>query len=230
MFQKKKTNENTTIKKKEIAKKPKPENNSIGAKNIVFPLILSAVIVVLLYFAISAGASSGDKVKCYVAKEDIKANTLVKDYEDYFESVFVDASVVPKNALADNFPNTFYVVSKMDKNQMVLEDDIVRSNTKVEGIDKNTDVTGISVKDFNYAVGGTLRAGDLIDIYALNSDTDQLELMVEDVLIKDAFDSTGTRIVDEGVAVSFNIFVPQDKAEAVNRALSLGDIQLYNAK
>lgn len=72
--------------------------------------------------------------------------------------------------------------------------------------------------------------GDLLPVYhGTNRDVIDL-LMVEDVLIKEAFDSTGTKIIDEGVAVSFNIFVPQDKAEAVNRALSLGDIQLYNAK
>lgn len=74
--------------------------------------------------------------------------------------------------------------------------------------------------------------GDLLPVYhGTNRDFNVIDLlMVEDVLIKEAFDSTGTKIIDEGVAVSFNIFVPQDKAEAVNKALSLGDIQLYNAK
>ncbi len=229
MFEKKRVehvNEPVKPKKREA----KPRSSGSGIKTIVIPLFLAAVIVFLLYLAISFGVSSGDKVTCYTAKEDIPANTYVKDYEEYFESNLVDSNVVPDNAIKSDFPKSFYTVSKMDKHQMVLEDDIVTSNAKVEGIDKTTDVTGISVKDFNFAVGGTLRAGDLIDIYAPNEETDMLEPQVEDILIKEAFDSTGNKITDEGVAIAFNIFVPQDKAEAVNRALSLGDIQLYNAK
>ena len=104
------------------------------------------------------------------------------------------------------------------------------SPLKVEGINKTTELTGISVKDFNFAVGGTLRSGDLIDIYAMNPETDTLDLMVEDILIKDALDSTGNKMVDEGVATAFNIFAPQEKEEAINKALSFGDIQLYMAK
>ena len=186
--------------------------------------------MLLIYLAINAGASSGDKIKVYVAKDDISANTYIVDFEDYFDDVMIDSSVVPKSAVQGDFPSKFYVFNKLNKNQMVLEDDLVVSNTRVEGIDNTTDVTGIWVKDHENAVGGTLRSGNLIDIYAMNPDTDQLELMVEDILIKDALDSTGKIILDEGVAESFNIYEPLDKQEAINRALSFGDIQLYLAQ
>lgn len=231
MFQKKNTNDDKTFNKKKESKMPKSkEKSSIGLGTIIIPLVLAAAIVVLIFVAVKAGSNSGDKVKCFVAKGDIPANTYVTDYEDYFESTMLDSSAVPSSAITGNFPDSFYIASKMNKSQMVLEDDIIKSNSKVEGINKTTELTGISVKDFNFAVGGTLRSGDLIDIYAMNPETDTLDLMVEDILIKDALDSTGNKIVDEGVATAFNIFAPQEKEEAINKALSFGDIQLYMAK
>lgn len=232
MFQKKQQTNEVKFEKKDRtkAKVKEPREGRVGIGTILIPFIIAGIIVLLIYLAINAGASSGDKIKVYVAKEDISANTYIVDFEDYFDDVMIDSSVVPKSAVQGDFPSKFYVFNKLNKNQMVLEDDLVTSNTRVEGIDNTTDVTGISVKDHENAVGGTLRSGDLIDIYAMNPDTDQLELMVEDILIKDALDSTGKIILDEGVAESFNIYVPLDKQEAINKALSFGDIQLYLAQ
>ena len=215
--------------------KDKPLDKGINLKVLAIPLLIAAIVTVIIYIVVSQVSSSNDmKTDVLVASENISENTYIKpdEVDKYFQVVKVDSSVVCDNNVTDEsyFKNGALVSSAMLKNQVLLKDNCIKDDKKDIRVGRNTDVTSLSVKDFGYAVGGTLREGNVVDIYAINPETDQLDLLVDGILIKDAFNSSGEKVTDEGIAVTFNVYAPDDKKEAINRALAYGDIQLYKTK
>jgi GrpB-like predicted nucleotidyltransferase (UPF0157 family) len=89
--------------------------------------------------------------------------------------------------------------------------------------------TAISViKSFDGGVNGSLRKGDIVDVYALNPDTELLELFAENVYVSEVYDNAGNRITEpDGVATSFTVWVTPEEVESVNLAVVYGKVQIY---
>lgn len=226
---------------KEKAGKPKKNkehtDSQVGTllKNILIPGVLAAIVVCVIFIVIQSNEKNAVVMKDVVCvKQDIPANEMIeKDLLDkYFEVISVDAAIVPENtygALKD-MPEKFSVDEKMVAKEMVADTDL---NVKSEAVGKYADgssLTSIAVSNMENGVAGTLRHGDIVDVYALDPATNQLTKMAENVYIEEAYDNAGDVITEEGSAVAFKIRVAKGEEEQINLAIAYKGIQLYKVK
>ena len=122
----------------------------------------------------------------------------------------------------------------MKKNEMVYEKDICKTDEVMDKYVEGTNLTAIKVNDFNNSVSGTLRHGDIVDVYAIDPATEQLALLVQGVYVESAFDNSGNELTPEyeaengaGTAVVFSVKVAPSETEQMNKAIAYGGIQLY---
>ena len=164
-----------------------------------------------------------------VAKEDLRVNAYVtpEEVDEYFTVKQIDASLVTESMvtkLSQLKEKAFYVNAPVSAGEILYEQDIYATNAKLD----KYEVTSISVSNFDRAVNGKLREGDIIDIYAVDQATDELTLYAEDVYVAAAIDSSGNELkTDEGSAVSFTIRVREEEKESINQAINFGEIQIY---
>ena len=67
-------------------------------------------------------------------------------------------------------------------------------------------VTSLKVSEFSNSVCGSLRYGDIVDVYAVDPATDELGFVVGTVYILGAYNSSGEKLGTEtGTAVAFTV-------------------------
>ena len=134
--------------KKEVKAVKKGNGNSIGEKVLsalkilVIPALFAGVVSIVIYMAMENKAQEAQlKTQVVVMKEGVAVNTLITadQVDDYFEVKSVELTAVPKSAyksLSELPEDGFYVENAMDKSQMVLKDDIAKTD---EVMDKYKD-------------------------------------------------------------------------------------------
>lgn len=91
----------------------------------------------------------------------------------------------------------------MDASQMVLKSDVAESDAILDKYKDGYEITAISADTFVGGVNGSVRKGDIVNIYALDPATEELVLMAENVYVSDAYDNSGNKITeDASVATS----------------------------
>ena len=230
MFEKK-VKETKDVTKKKVKKSPEKK----GILGIVLvPLLLTVVLVGAIYLLM--GKLSENEIllsDVVVAKDNLRVNAYItpEEVEQYFEVKQMDASFVTDatvTSLYDLKKRAFYVKVPVPAGKIMYVQDTVSTNATLDKYLSGYEVTGISVSNFDRAVNGRIREGDIIDIYAVDKATDELTLYAEDVYVAAAYDSSGNELVtDEGVAVAFTIWVKEAEVEKVNQAINFGEIQIY---
>lgn len=226
--------------KKEKKAKKKGNGNSIGAKIlsvvkiVVIPALFAGIVSLLIYMAMDNKAQEAQlKTQVVVMKEAVSANTYVAAGEeaDYFEVIFVELTAVPESAyksLKDLPKDGFYIESEMESNQMVLKGDVEKVTEAMEKYQNGYEVTSFAAESFDGGVNGSLRRGDVVNVYALDPATEVLTLMAENVYIADVYDSSGNKIsTDEEIATSFTVYVTEEEVESINLAVVYGGVQMY---
>ncbi|MBE6035111.1 MAG: hypothetical protein E7222_10510 [Clostridiales bacterium] len=202
-------------------------------KTVAIPLVLAGVVVLALYLAMQSKFEADSlKGNVLVMKEKISANTIVtKDKaDDYFTTVSVELTAIPSNAYTSvsELPDKFYVENAMAKNQMVMKDDISKSDPVMDKYKSGYEVTSFATESFDFSVNGSLRHGDVVDVYAVDPTTETLMLMAENVYVDEVYDNSGNKVSDdEGVATSFTVWVTPEEVESINTAVVYGGIQMY---
>ena len=212
------------------------DNIAGGLKNLIIPLLLAAVVVSLIWLVMQNHVKNAEaKGQVVCATRDISANTYVKEKEigDYFTVRTVDAEIIPENAITSlkDLPEGFYTGKKLCKDQMIYDGDLAEKDSAMEKYQNGYQTTSVAVEAYNNSVSGRIRHGDIVDLYALNPDTKQLQLMVNQVYVESAYDSSGAEITDDdGVAVDFTIRVATGEEPMINQAVAWKGIQLYKVK
>ena len=217
-----------------------PGSKGMVVKSILIPFVMAAIAVCVIYLVME-NQTKHEIVKAPVvcAVQDITANTYIgeDDAEKYFEVKEVEAAILPDTIFSriKELPDGgFYVEQDMKKNEMVYEKDICKTDEVMDKYVEGTNLTAIKVNDFNNSVSGTLRHGDIVDVYAIDPATEQLTLLVEGVYVESAFDNSGNELTPEyeaengaGTAVVFSVKVAPSETEQMNKAIAYGGIQLY---
>lgn len=202
-------------------------------KTVAIPLVLASVVVLALYLAMQskfeADSLKGDVL---VMKEKVTANTIVtkENADKYFATVSVELTAIPSTAYTSvsKLPDKFCIENVMAKNQMVMKDDISKSDPVMDKYKVGYEVTSFAAESFDYSVNGSLRHGDVVDVYAVDPATETLTLMAENVYVDEVYDNSGNKITDdEGVATSFTVWVTPEEVESINTAVVYGGIQMY---
>ena len=152
------------------------------------------------------------------------------DADKYFATISVELTAIPSTAYTSvsELPDKFYIENVMAKNQMVMKDDISKSDPVMDKYKSGYEVTSFAAESFDYSVNGSLRHGDVVDVYAVDPATETLMLMAENVYVDEVYDNFGNKITDdEGVATSFTVWVTPEEVESINTAVVYGGIQIY---
>lgn len=240
MFEKKvAVPEKKPVEKKKEKTKSK-ESKAMVIKSILFPLVMAAIAVCVIYLVMD-NQTKHEIVKAPVvcAKQNITANTYIseKDVDKYFEVKDVEATILPDNIYSsmEELPEKgFYVEQDITVKEMLYEKEICETDEVMDKYVPGTNLTSIKVNDFNNSVSGTLRHGDIVDVYAIDPANEQLTLLVEGVYVESAFDNSGNELTPEyeaengtGTAVVFSVKVAPSETEQMNKAIAYGGIQLY---
>ena len=217
-----------------LAKK-QAKQGKLTAKTFIIPFVMTVILVGVLYVVL-ANTTESDKVlsKAVYVSTEITPNTYIdsKDYDKYFRAFDTDAELIPGTAITDvsKLPKGgLYVENKLVARQMLLNDDVA-ANDAVMGkyTDGNYVTTSIAGNTFNNTVNGAVRTGDIVDVYALNPETDVYERLVSNVYVSAAYSANGKECsADTDIAVSFTVNVTNSEVDAMNRAINWGSIQLY---
>ncbi len=237
MFQKKevvKANEEKA--KKQTEKKDKVKAGSITSilKIVAIPVLLTAILVAGIYLVMDKMTEKEALLKpVVVATGQITENTYIKaeEVEEYFSSIQMDATLVAENAeisLSELKKQGFYVNDDMVENQILYSENIKKTDANLDKYKKGYEITSIAVSNFDKGVNGSLREGAIIDVYALDPETDELKCYAENLYVAAAYDSSGLLLTtDEGVAQSYTVYVKPKEVEELNRAINYGEIHIY---
>lgn len=226
--------------KKEAKLDKKGAGSSIGAKIlsvlkiVVLPAIFAGVVSLLIYVAMDNKAEEAQlKTQVVVMKEAVAANTYVTEdtVPDYFEEISVELTAVPESAyrnLKDLPKDGFYIEEAMESSQMVLKSDVEVVTDAMAKYQNGYKVTSFAAESFDGGVNGSLRKGDIVNVYAVDPATEVLTLMAENVYIADVYDSSGNKIsTPEEIATSFTVYVTDEEVESINLAVVYGGVQMY---
>lgn len=239
MFQKKAVEQDKKAKGSRSARKEKKDGD-IKAKLIsvlkvvVIPALFAGIVVCGLYLSMQNKLEAQSlKGQVLVMKESVAANTYVKadEADKYFEVVSVEKIAIPATAyttISDLPKEGFYVENAMTKMQMVLKDDILTKDMVMDKYKKGYEVTSFAAESFDDSVNGSLRKGDVVDVYAKDPATEMLTLMAENVYVSEVYDTAGKKITeDDEVATSITVWVTPEEVDSINTAVVYGGIQMY---
>lgn len=173
------------------------------------------------------------KTKVVCMKMDIPKNTYVTHDEvaKYFKEISVDMAAVPKSAyssLTELPKDGFYIENALSKSQMVLKDDIATEDAIMDKYKNGYEITSFGAQAFTGGVNGSLRRGDIVDVYAVDPTTDMLVLMAENVYVYAVYDNTGNKVTSaDETATAFTVYVTPEEVEQINMAVCYGGIQMY---
>ena len=237
MFQKKAA-VNAKDEKKTVTKKKKSGNVKAKLisvlKVVVLPALFAGIVVCGLYLSMQNKLEAESlKGQVLVMKENVAANTYVQaeDMNKYFETVAVEKTAIPASAystVSDLPKDGFYIDRAMTKSQMVLKDDVASKDQVMDKYKSGYEITSFAAESFDDSVNGSLRKGDIVDVYAVDPASELLVLMAENVYVSEVYDNAGKKITDdEGVATSFTVWVTPEEVESINTAVVYGGIQMY---
>ena len=237
MFQKKAAvtakDEKKTVTRKKKSGDMKAKLISI-LKVVVLPALFAGIVVCGLYLSMQNKLEAESlKGQVLVMKDSVAANTFVnaEDMDKYFETVAVEKTAIPTSAystISDLPKDGFYIDRAMTKSQMVLQTDILTKDLVMDKYKTGYEITSFAAESFDDSVNGSLRKGDIVDVYAVDPATEMLTLMAENVYVSEVYDNAGKKITeDDGVATSFTVWVTPEEVESINTAVVYGGIQMY---
>lgn len=234
MFEKKVIKETENKVKGTSKGKAKVKDSFSIVKMILIPFLVTIILVAGLFLVVRKLGQRDVLLKNVVmASVDIREGVYItpEEVDSYFKDVKVDGSAVSENAyesLEDLKKKGFYTNIPLKRGQIMYEGSIKVSDKRLDKYKSGYETTSFSVANFDKGINGQVREGAIIDIYAVDPATDELTLFVENVYVAAAFDSSGAKIeTDEGVAVSYTVYVKSYEVEDMNKAINYGEIHIY---
>lgn len=233
--QKKKMNKEAKVaSKKEKTAKSDSSKVISAVKVIVIPLLFAGIVVCAIYLAMQQKQAQDDlKASVVCMKENVDANTYVSesDIDKYFTTVKVQLEAVPENAvklLGELSKDGFYIEDSMKKSQMVLIDNLAGKDEVMDKYLNGYEVTSFDAQNFADGVNGSLRKGDIVNVFALDPATELLTLYAENVYVAEVYNNAGNKVTEpDGIATSFTVWVTPDEVESLNLAIVYGGVQMY---
>ncbi len=207
-----------------------------GKKSVLPGAIAVAFIAAIIIFFIMINVekkalSAYEKGEVLIVQMDIlKGMTLTEsNMSQYIKKVQVDKNIIPKSAIVD----TDNIIDKMATIELdkgtILTTSMIEGTQEVVQNMKQPVIAGFKADDLYQVVSGTLRAGDVVHIYTVNTETDEVELVWPNILIQQVFDVGGTAIQNEDQSTSaqrINIFLENEFVEPFYKEVSSGSLRV----
>lgn len=171
-----------------------------------------------------------EKAFIYVAAREIPEGCVltIVNYDEYLELREVDVNCIPEAALTewvrvDNRAASFTI----EKGVLLTEGMFADLNMVTQGM-REPVIAGFKAEDLCQVVGGVLRSGDYVHIYAVGEDG-QAHLVWPDVFVEQVFDSAGNTIsVEDRIssAQRLNVYLDRNDVEAFYSQLAGGSLRV----
>ena len=222
-------------KQAEQQKEAKQGEDKFSAKAFVIPFFVAIILTGIIYGMIMHQENSTEgKIPVVYITKSVDKNTKINadDYNNTFTLKYVDQDLIPATVYQslDELPGDgLYIKTDMDKNQILLPENFTTDDLTMAKYESGHETTSISATSFANAVNGTIRKGDIVDIYSRPSSADAItELYGQDLYVEAAYTANGTECkTPEDVATSLTIWVTPDEVSDINKAVALGNIQVY---
>jgi hypothetical protein len=174
--------------------------------------------------------SDYEKTTVYAATGEIPAGQLItkENLEEYFQKKEIDASMVPACAIteADAVKDG---VAKIQIGQGVfLTEGMFQPVERIAAGMKEPVVAGFRAEDLCQVVGGVLRSGDRIHVYASEEGMGTF-LIWENVFVQQVFDAGG-KVIESGdvdtAAQRINVFLDKEDVEAFYTRLDQASLRV----
>lgn len=200
-----------------------------GAIAVAF---IAAIIIYFIMINVEKNALSAyEKGEVLMVQMDIlKGMTLTENnISQYIKKVQVDKNIIPQSAIID----TDNIIGRMAA--IELDKGTILTTSMVDGAQEAVQkmqqpvIAGFKADDLYQVVSGTLRTGDVVHIYTVDAETEQVELVWPNVLIQQVFDVGGTAIQNEDQTTSaqrINIFLEKEFVELFYKEVSSGSLRV----
>lgn len=205
-------------------------------KNILPGIMIIALLAAVSVFFILLNVETNilksyEKIQCIRTREMVSEGHVVRPEElaMLFEVVYVDQGAVPQGYLVTeemlaglqakrNIPTGSIVTPDMFD---VWDEEVAKMKEPV--------VAGVKAEDLYQVVSGVLRGGDHVDIYTIDGETKEAYLLWEKVLVKDTFDNSGNRILQENQetpAARLNLILEKGAVDHFYELLEQGSLRV----
>lgn len=208
-------------------------------KNILPKAALGAFAAALTVFCILLNVEKNvlteyEKGTVYVAETEVPQGTVFdgENTDQYISEAQVDKAMIPEKAIKDPEElNQLMAVQHLDKG-MILTGSMFEDTDEITEKMKEPVIAAFKADDLYQVVSGTLRDGDRIHIYTVDSESGSAYLVWDDIYVREVFDSTGGRIVPSDkltAAHRINILMERENVEQFYSELSAGSLRVVKA-
>ena len=200
----------------------------LGAMAAAF--LAAAAIYVALLQAEKIALSEYEKAEAWLAAKDIPAGQLLtkENAEAFLTLSVVDAALVPGTALLSIDEASGLVATGLIEKGVILTKGMLQPVDEITKDMQEPVVAGFRAEDVSQVVGGVLRAGDRIHVYA-SDEEEGTTLIWENVYVQQVFDQSGNAIGNEDqetCAQRINVFLDKDEVEAFYTRLDQGSLRV----
>jgi len=166
---------------------------------IMFLSLIGAISVYVVMLNMERKMLEGyEKKECIICKEAVLQGKMIRNEDEYyFEKVEIDQRMVPEGALTDidGIIGSQSVIP-IAKGQVITKEMFQTVPASMAEL-KEPVIAGVSAEDLYQVVNGTVRSGDLVNLYTVDEESGEVSLFWEGVWVKETFDSNGTHILPE---------------------------------
>lgn len=219
------------------ADKVKKEKSGVSAKVILCSVIVSAVLYALLIFVEKSIVDSEDTKQVYVSVKEVPENLLItaENIGGYFALMERPLSAVPDNAV-ENATELYgkYTGRVIDKNEILTGKSFSSLDERTRGIEHPIEVS-LNASSLSQMVGGVIRAGDYINIWAVKNtningeSVTKTENICTHAYVTRTFTSSGEEASGndkDKATLVINIIIPAEQEEEFNRAIVEGTVRV----
>lgn len=215
------------------------KKSKIKIWHILVCVVIAAVLYLALYYSQVKALENYEKGVVVIAKTDIPENVEIDELNSstYFTTMMIETGKIPKSAYINvSELNGSYTVGNIDAGAIITKS-MVSSLKSITNEYKDAKMVTISTNGLEQSVAGTLRIGDIIDIYSIEEkDLDgdgkaevEAVLLKGGVTISRSYDASGVAISkDDTVSIAQIIMIPMDEKEVAEflAGLENGTIKL----
>lgn len=205
--------------------------------HILVCLLVAAALYIALYYSLVMALQNYETGTVVIASMDIPENVEIteENYAMYFTTMEMEAIKIPESAFKTaGALNGTYVTNDIDKGAIITRSMVDVMDNYTESY-KDAKIVTVSTSDLEQSVAGTLRAGDIIDIYSVDT-TEVSEgkrykatLLDEGVSIIRSYDASGVAIKkDDTTSIAQIVLIPMASGdvEGFLEGLEKGSIKL----
>lgn len=198
---------------------------------ILISLVASFLTFFLLLNIEKNMLSDYEKVKVWVASADLKQGLEISgsNLGSCFVMAEVPKDVVPSNAVVSIEELEGSRTKLMISAGSVVTDSMFTDEDDYMDSMANPIIAGCKADDLYQVVSGTLRKGDMVNIYTVSDELEEAYMIWANVLVYQVFDTNGNLIPSEDTttaAARINLLIEEGNAEQFYSELHKGSLRM----